>query len=301
MASNDTPDPASALGGLLDILDVECLDVNLFRGRSPQDGWQRVYGGQVIGQAFVAAMRTVDESRRAHSLHAYFLRPGDPKTPIIYEVDRIRDGKSFVTRRVLARQHGEAIFAMSTSFHKEESGYEHQSDLPEGIAMPEDLPREKDLIAQFMDKLPDNMRAYWQRERPIEMRHTDIARYHTRKPQTPQQCVWFRANGKLPDDPALHKCVLAYASDFTLLDTALIAHGKFLFDRDIQLASLDHALWIHAPFRADDWLLYIQDSPWAGGARGFCRGTVYTRDGRLVASVTQEGLMRQRPSDYLAR
>ncbi|MBI1385939.1 MAG: acyl-CoA thioesterase II [Rhizobiales bacterium] len=293
--------PQPALEALLAILDLEQLEVNLFRGQSPQDGWQRVYGGQVIGQAFVAASRTVDGELHGHSLHAYFLRPGDPRVPIIYEVDRLRDGKSFVTRRVIARQHGEVIYAMSASFHIDEVSFTHQASMPPGVPAPEGLPTERELKALFIEKLPANMRQYWERDRPIEMRPVDLSRYATREPMRPEQLVWFRANGRLPDDRPLHQCVLAYASDFTLLDTALIAHGKLLFDADIQLASLDHALWVHDDFRADEWLLYVQDSPWAGGARGFCRGSIYTRDGRLVASVAQEGLMRQRPSQYLAR
>ncbi|MEL7544026.1 MAG: acyl-CoA thioesterase II, partial [Pseudomonadota bacterium] len=208
----------------------------------------------------------------------------------------IRDGRSFVTRRVVALQHGHAIFSMSASFHKEEEGYDHQMPLPalpDGLPMPEDLPDEQALIAQFADKMPENIRAYWERERPIELRPTDISRYLSRADRAPQQYVWIRGTEALPDDFALHQCVLAYASDFTLLDTALIAHGKLIFDRDMQLASLDHALWFHRRFRADDWLLYAQDSPSAHGARGFCRGSVYTRDGTLVASVAQEGLMRR--------
>ena len=294
-------DKSSALSNLLDILDLETLELNLFRGRSPQVGWQRVYGGQVIGQAFVAATRTVAQDRTAHSLHAYFLRPGDPAVPIIYEVDRIRDGKSFVTRRVIALQHGEAIFSMSVSFHKAEESFDHQAPLPDNIPAPEDVPSEQELMDRFLDKLPANMRSYWERERPIEMRAVEFSRYFSRESAEPVQHVWIRANGELPDDTALHQCLLAYASDFTLLDTALIAHGKFLYDRDIQLASLDHALWFHRPFRADDWLLYSQDSPSAHGARGFCRGTVHAQDGTLIASVVQEGLLRQRASKYVPK
>ncbi len=283
-----------ALAELLGTLDLERLEVNLFRGRSPDVGWQRVYGGQVIGQALVAACRTVETDRMAHSLHGYFMRPGDPSVPIIYEVERIRDGRSFLTRRVVALQHGHAIFSMSVSFHKAEDGYDHQIDLPEDLPMPEDLPSEKALIEKFSDHMPANIRTYWERERPIEMRLTDISRYLSRADRKPQQFVWIRANGKLPDDLPLHQCILAYASDFTLLDTTLIAHGKLIFDKDLQLASLDHALWFHRPFKADEWLLYQQDSPSAFGARGFCRGSVYTRDGVLVASVAQEGLVRLR-------
>src|SRR5690606_15588147 len=283
---------------LLSILDLEQLEQNLFRGQSPQEGWQRVYGGQVLGQALVAAGRTVSEERTAHSMHGYFLLPGDPTHPIIYEVERIRDGSSFTTRRVKAIQHGRAIFSMSVSFHKQETSFEHHREMPK-VPPPEELPNEHELMKRLVGSLPDNIRSYWERERPIEMRFVDFSRYISREKAPPVQYVWMRANGRLPDDPKLHQCVLAYASDFTLLDTALIAHGKLLFDRDVQLASLDHALWLHRPFRADEWLLYAQDSPSAYGARGFCRGSIYTRDGVLVASAAQEGLVRQRTTAYV--
>lgn len=274
------------------ILDLEQLEVNLFRGVSPQDGWQRVFGGQVIGQALVAATRTV-EDRQVHSLHGYFLRPGDPQVPIIYNVDRIRDGASFTTRRVVAIQHGAAIFSMGASFHAEEPGFDHQAEMPE-VPGPDDLPNEAELQAKLIHLLPESMRVYWESPRPIELRPVDMNRYIERKPGEPVQHVWMRASGTLPADQSLHQCVLAYASDFTLLDTALVPHGRVLFDPKLMLASLDHALWFHSPFQADDWLLYAQDSPRAAGARGFCRGSVFTRDGRLVASVAQEGLIRER-------
>ena len=290
----------SALGHLLSILDLEPLEENLFRGRSPQHGWQRVYGGQVLGKALVAAVRTVPPERVAHSLHAYFLLAGDPSVPIIYNVERVRDGGSFSTRRVTAIQHGKAMFVMSASFHKEEPGYDHQDTMPK-VPPPEDLPNEQQLKDQMLVQLPDNMKSYWERERPIELRPADVSRYFARQKQAPQQCMWMRASKQLPDEFPLHQCVLAYASDLTLLDTALMAHGKLMFDTDIQLASLDHALWFHRPFRADDWLLYAQDSPSAHGARGFCRGSIFTRDGVLIASVAQEGLMRQRRSDFVPR
>lgn len=296
----DTPKAPGAIDNLISILDLEPLEQNLFRGRSPQQGWQRVFGGQVLGQALVAAVRTVSEERIAHSLHAYFLLPGDPAQPIIYEVERTRDGGSFTTRRVKAIQHGRTMFAMSVSFHIEEPGYDHQSTMPK-VPFPEDLPSEADLKAKILAILPANMRSYWERERPIELRPVDVSRYFAREKRSPEQCIWMRASGRLPDTLSLHQCVLAYASDFSLLDTALIAHGKLMFDKDVQLASLDHALWLHRPFRADEWLLYAMDSPSSHGARGFCRGSVYTRDGTLVASVAQEGLMRQRDSAYVPR
>jgi acyl-CoA thioesterase-2 len=280
-----------ALGALLSLLDLEQLEENLFRGVSPAGGWQRVFGGQVLGQALVAAVRTVEEPRPAHSLHGYFLLAGDPSRPIIYEVERVRDGGSFTTRRVKAIQKGSAIFVMSVSFHKSEPGFDHQAPMPK-VPQPDELPSEQELKARLLAYLPKDLRGYWQHERPIEIRPVDLDRYLKRQKAEPVQRLWLRANGRLPDDPKLHQCVLAYASDFTLLDTALIAHGRVLFDPDLQLASLDHALWFHRPFRADEWLLYVQDSPSAYGARGFCRGSVFTREGVLVASVTQEGLMR---------
>lgn len=283
----------TALADLLSILDLEALELNLFRGRSPMDGWQRVYGGQVLGQALMAAIRTVESGRVANSLHAYFLLGGDPKHPIIYEVERTRDGGSFSTRRVKAIQHGRIIFAMGVSFHEAEPGLEHAASMPD-VPPPEELQSAAELFSSIIDRLPANMRSYWKRERPIDMRPVDLERYLSREPREPAQRIWLKANGALPEDPTLHQGVLAYASDFTLLDTALIGHGKLLFDPDMQLASLDHALWFHRPFKLDDWVLYAQDSPSAGGARGFCRGSIYTRDGKLIASTAQEGLMRQR-------
>lgn len=290
----------TALESLLSILDLEQLEQNLFRGQSPSQGWQRVYGGQVLGQALVAAVRTVEPERTVHSMHGYFLLGGDPRHPIIYEVEKIRDGGSFTTRRVKAIQHGRAIFTMNASFHKQEEGFDHRMTMPD-VPAPEELPSELELQERLLTRLPDNIRSYWQRERPIEMRPTDIGRYLTRASAEPVQYTWMRANGTLPDDPKLHQCVLAYASDFTLLDTALIPHGKLLFDTDIQLASLDHALWVHRPFRADEWLLYAQESPSASGSRGFCRGQVFTRDGVLVASATQEGLVRVRDTAFTVK
>ena len=283
---------ATAVQNLLDILDLEPLEVNLFRGRSPQVGWQRVFGGQVIGQALVAATRTV-EDRPVHSLHAYFLLPGDPKVPIIYQVDRIRDGKSFTTRTVKAIQHGEAIFSMSVSYHREESGFSHQAEMPK-VPPPEELPGEQEIRERVLPKMPDPVRRYYERERPIELRPVEFARYTSREHRDPRFHVWIRATAPLPDDPAIHQCVLAYASDMTLLDSTLIPHGRTVFEKSIQAASLDHALWFHRPFRADDWLLYAQDAPNAECALGLARGLIFARDGTLVASVAQEGLIRAR-------
>jgi acyl-CoA thioesterase-2 len=284
---------AAAVAILIQTLDLEPLEVNLFRGRSPQDGWQRVFGGQVIGQALVAAVRTVEDARPVHSLHGYFIRPGDPKLPILYEVDRYRDGGSFTTRRVVAIQHGQPIFSMAASFHRPEPGFDHQIPMP-AVPPPESLPGDKELLDRFQHRMPANMRRYFERERPIELRSVGLRNYLRPEKAEPVQHVWIRATGPLPDDRALHQCVLAYASDFTLLDTSLLPHARTLFDPDLMLASLDHALWFHRPFRADHWLLYSQDAPSASGARGFNRGSVFTREGLLVASVAQEGLVRVR-------
>ncbi len=296
--SDPAPTPNAALKELLATLTLEPLEDNLFRGARGRDGWQRVYGGQVLGQAIIAAAQTVDPARSIHSLHGYFLLAGDPSLPIIYDVERIREGGSFTTRRVKAIQHGRAIFSMSASFQKLEEGLDHQSAMPD-VPPPEALPDPKELIGQLIDRLPDSMRRYFERELPIDMRVVDVSRYLSRDKKDPVQHIWIRTAGPLPDDPVLHQAVLAYASDFTLLDTALIAHGKLLFDADMQLASLDHALWYHRAFRADEWMLYVQDSPSASGARGYCRGTIYARNGSLIASVAQEGLMRKRRSDFV--
>lgn len=284
----------SAIANLLTILDLETLEHNLFRGLSPQVGWQRVFGGQVIGQALVAASRTVPDERRAHSLHCYFMLAGDPKVPIIYQVERLRDGKSFTTRRVTALQHGRAIFALSASFQIQENGLTHHSDTPDNIPSPDQLPSESELKEKFMAVVPEQVRKYWERERPIEMRFIDLTRYISRQKLEPKQYIWIKATGALPDDYAVHQAVLAYASDMTLLDSTLLAHGRSIFDRDLQVASLDHALWFHRPFRADEWLLYAQDSPSTSGARGFARGSIYSQSGELIASVAQEGLIRIR-------
>lgn len=283
----------SAVETLLATLDLETLEKNLYRGMSPQVGWQRVFGGQVIGQALVAAQRTVEAERKVHSLHCYFVRPGDPAVPIIYEVDRIRDGGSFTTRIVVAIQHGQAIFSLLASFQVSEEGLEHQIPMPD-IPMPEDLPTEKQLAEQYIDHAPENVRRYWQRDRPIELRPVDLKHYVSREKLEPRQNIWFRATGPLPVDPAVQSAVLAYASDMTLLDTSLFAHGMSIFDPKLQGASLDHSIWFHRPVNMEEWHLYSQDSPSSAGARGFTRGTIFSRDGTLVASVAQEGLIRVR-------
>ncbi len=282
---------AKGVAALIDTLDLEQLEHNLFRGRSPNTTWQRVYGGQVIGQALVAACRTV-EGRLAHSLHGYFMRPGDSKAPIIYEVDRLRDGKSFSTRFVRGIQHGQNIFALTASFHNAEGGVDHFMPMPI-VPMPEDLPSEAQFTERFIASVPQAVRDYWSHERAIEMRPVDQLAPQPFVRDDMTSCIWIKTTGAMPNDPILHQCALAYASDMTLLDTAMVPHNRSIFEPSIQAASLDHALWFHRPFRMDEWLLYVQDSPSACGARGFTRGLIYTRDGTLVASATQEGLIRE--------
>lgn len=277
---------------LLKILNLEQLEHNLFRGESPKVGWQRVFGGQVIGQAMVAAARSVDETRPAHSLHCYFMRPGDPKIPIIYHVDKIRDGRSFTTRRVVAVQHGKPIFSLSASFQIIEDGYDHQIDMPD-VPQPEDLPSESELKEKFLEHAPKNIREYWNRERPIEVRPTSLEHYISKNKLKPEQHVWIRTTSGIPDDYVTSNATLAYLSDMTLLDTSLFAHGTSIFNRNLQVASLDHAMWFHRKPDFSNWILYTQDSPSASGARGFTRGSLYTRSGILIASVAQEGLIRR--------
>lgn len=271
-------------------LDLETLEVNLFRGYSPDPGWGRIFGGLVVAQSLVAAERTV-EARTPHSLHCYFLVGGDPKAPIVYQVERVRDGGSFSTRRVVAVQHGRPIFVMSASFQAEEAGFEHADAAPQAPD-PETLPSQHELAERFGAAMPQHVRAYLARPRPIDVRPCDLSHYLGGKGGAAAQKVWMRTAGRLPDDPAIHRAALAYQSDLSLLGTALIPHGRSVFSRSVQCASLDHALWIHRPFRADEWLLYSQDSPSASGARGFNRGAFFDRQGRLVASVAQEGLIR---------
>ena len=275
---------------LLNVLDLERIEANLYRGRVPQVGRTRVFGGLVVAQALVAAARTV-EGRAPHSLHAYFVLPGDPSTPIVYEVERVRDGRSFTTRRCVAIQYGRPIFDLFASFQVEEAGLDHQADMPL-VPQPETLPSKEEIEATAPGLLPAGLKAWFAGERAIEVRPCDLGRYQGTGVRQPVQHVWVRATAPLPDDPAIHRAVLAYLSDLTLLDVALAAHGRTLFEPEFAVASLDHALWFHRPFRADDWLLYVQDSPNTAGGRGMARGLIYARDGRLVASVMQEGLIR---------
>jgi len=278
---------------LLQLLNLEPLEVNIYRGRNRDIGTGRVFGGQVFAQALVAARRTVDEPREAHSVHGYFLRAGDLEAPIVYFVDRPRDGGSFTSRRVTAIQHGETIFHLSASFHAAEPGLEHQAEMPD-VPPPESLAPELDFVREMADRIPAHLRQVLTQDRPIDFRPVAVLDPFKPEQRSPVRHVWFRAIARLPDDQIVHHALLAYVSDYGLLPTALYPHGVGYRDRRLQMASLDHALWLHRPFRADDWLLYSIDSPAAAGARGFVRGMIFTRDGQLVASVAQEGLIRVR-------
>jgi len=299
-----------ALDKLLVLLDLEPIEENIFRGNSPKEERQRVFGGQVAGQALVAAGRTVERQggtlanagvggvppgaragaqTTVHSLHAYFLRPGDPTIPILYEVDRIRDGRSFTTRRVVAIQHGQAIFNLSASFHVAEEGIEHQTvQIGDDVPPAESLPTLRELLDPVWDRVPE-----WYGTRPIDIRYVEGEPWILRNEKhPPRQRMWIRADGALPDDPLVHACVVAYASDMSLLDTALMPHGLTWSDPGVMGASLDHAMWFHRPFRADEWLLYVQESPTMSGARALSQGRIFASDGRLVVTVVQEGLLR---------
>jgi len=278
-----------ALDDLVKLLDLEAIEVNLFRGRSPDENRQRVFGGQVAGQALVAATRTVeDRHRTVHSLHAYFLRPGDPSIPILYEVDRIRDGRSFTTRRVVGVQHGKAIFNLQASFHIPENGPDHQLTMPDDLPDPESLPAFKELMEPYKEQLGE----WYDRPRPIDLRYAHLDPISRNGQPALGQQVWLRADGTLPDDPTLHACIVTYASDMTLLDTTLLPFGWSWNTQDVQLASLDHAMWFHRPFRADEWLLYDQRAISTAAARGLAGGAIYRRDGTLAVTVVQEGLAR---------
>jgi acyl-CoA thioesterase-2 len=284
---------AYTLDDLRTLLDLERIEHNIFRGQSRDIGSGSVFGGQALAQALVAAARTVDDdTRTAHSMHGYFILPGDVDAPIVYEVDRLRDGRSFTTRRIVAIQHGRAIFNMAASFHANEDGIDHQSDMPE-VAGPDDLPSELELLRKIQDRIPEEKRHFYTQERPIEFRPVDPVDPFDPSPSEPTRHLWLRARGPLPNDPLIHQSVLAYASDYGLLGTALRPHGLSFASRGLQLATLDHALWFHRPVRTDEWLLYAMDSPSASGARGFTRGQIFSKNGMLVASVSQEGLMRQ--------
>lgn len=284
------------IGGLPELLrqfELERLEVNLFRGASRDIGSPQVFGGQVLGQALTAAYATVVEGREVHSLHAYFLRRGDFDRPIVYQVDRSRDGHSFSSRRVIAIQNGEPIFTFSSSFHAAEPGLDHQSSMPQ-VPLPETLPDWSRPTPEVAERLPEKMRRFLVRERPFELRPVEPIDYLDPKPAPPLQHLWLRTAGALPDDRRLHRCLLAYISDFNLLGTATRPHATDFSSENLTMASIDHAMWFHRDFRVDEWLLYSMESPSASGARGFARGSLYDRSGRLVASTAQEGLMRVR-------
>ena len=286
---------SDALEALVDLLNLEQIEVNIFRGRSPDETVQRVFGGQVAGQALVAAGRTVPGDRPVHSLHAYFIRPGDPAVPLVYMVDRVRDGRSFTTRRVSVIQHGETIFTLSASFHHAEPGFEHAAVMPE-VPPPDSVTPTIERLEKLFGPLDARYERMFRRN-PVDLRFPGPLTVEAQRDpslRTTRNLVWLRVDGELPDDPLLHVCLMTYASDMTLLDSVLLAHGLSWVDGKTIGASLDHAMWFHRPFRADQWLLYSQESPVASGARGLARGQVFTQDGQLVVSVVQEGLIRTR-------
>jgi acyl-CoA thioesterase-2 len=281
------------LASLVDLLALERLDRDLFRGKSQDLGWGAIFGGQVLGQAVSAAAQTVTADRPVHSVHGYFMRAGDVRRPILYQVDRLRDGSSFATRRVAAIQEGEAIFSLEASFQGVEDGFDHQDAMPE-VPAPEALRSERDLALEIADQLPPALRTIAVAERPIEIRPVELRDPLRPHATPPLRRMWYRAVDALPDDPALHRYLLAYASDFSFLGTAMDPHGTSWLQPGMQVASLDHVMWFHRPFRFDDWLLYVVDSPSASGGRGLVRGQFFDRAGKLVASAAQEGLIRRR-------
>jgi len=286
-----TCSPGNVLEELLTLLKLEKIEENIYRGQSQNLGFGNVFGGQVLGQALSAASHTVPEARAAHSIHAYFMRPGDPTQPIVYSVDRIRDGKSFTTRRIVALQKGQAIFSMSASFQIDEPGFDHQDEMPE-VPGPENFVSELEEMQQWADKIAPRTRARMLCEKPIEFRHVDPIDPFAPKPMPSRRYVWFRAIGPMPDDRAAHRYMLAYASDFNLMATSLQHHGHTYWEPEMQVASLDHAMWFHRDFRMDDWMLYVMDTPNAYKARGLSIGRVFSQDGTLAATVAQEGLIR---------
>ena len=281
------------LADLLSLLGLERLDRDLYRGNSQDLGWGAIFGGQVLGQALSAAARTVESDRPVHSLHGYFMRAGDVRRPILYQVDRLRDGKSFTTRRVSAVQEGEAIFSLEASFQVHEEGFDHQDPMP-AVPPPDALRSEREMALALLDSVPPPLRARATAERPIEIRPVEPRNPLAPQPVPAKRHMWYRASDALPDDPALHRYLLAYASDFSFLGTAMDPHGVSWLNPGIQIASLDHVMWFHRPFRFDDWVLYVVDSPSASGGRGLVRGQFFDRSGLLVASCAQEGLIRQR-------
>ena len=278
---------------LVSLLSLERIEENLFRGQSQDLGWGQVFGGQVLGQALSAAAQTVPDSRMVHSLHGYFLLTGKVDRPIVYEVERIRDGGTFTTRRVRAIQNGQAIFSMSASFHAEEEGFDHSDEMPE-FRGPDGLPSQVDLARKFADRIPSPLRERFTADSPIEIRPVEPINYLNPTVRPPVSAAWYRANGTLGDDAALHRYMMAYASDFNFLSTSMFPHGVTWLTPGMQVASLDHAMWFHRPFRMDEWLLHVVESPSASGGRGLSRGRFFTQDGRLVATTAQEGLIRKR-------
>ena len=287
------PTPQELVAQLTTLLDVEEIDTDLYRGPRLPGGVGRVFGGQVIAQALQAAQRSVEEPKTAHSLHAYFMRPGDENHPIVFRVVRDFEGRSFANRRVIAMQKGQPILNMTASFQTPSEGLHHQDAMPD-VPDPDALRSERELREEIRDQVPEKFRRFFLRARPIEIRPVNPRNWFAPDRIEPVQHSWFRVVAPLPDDLALHRAMLAYASDMTLLGTCLLPHGVSWMTGDVQTASLDHAIWLHEQFRFDEWLLYTTDSPWAGHSRGFNRGKIYARDGRLVASVAQEGLIRLR-------
>ncbi|MCG7572907.1 acyl-CoA thioesterase II [Phaeobacter sp. CNT1-3] len=287
--STQTPDLTRWLH---DLLQVEAVEENYFRGMATPQGRGRSFGGQVIGQALMSAIKTVGEDRPVHSLHAYFMRPGDATKPVLYHVERDRDGRSFATRRVIAVQSGKPILNLAASFHDREEGLSQQADMPDVVG-PEGLENQVQLGERYADQLPEAYLNWLRLPRPIELRPVELRPPFNREPRAPVQHVWMRVHGDLGDQPSMHRAALSYVSDFGLLGTAVLPWAKTFIDPDMQFASLDHAVWFHDDFRMDEWQLYAMDSPWTGGARGFNRGQIFSRDGRLVASTAQEGLVRQ--------
>lgn len=287
------PTPQELAQGLVTLLDVEEIDVDLYRGPRNPGGRGRVFGGQVIAQALMSAVGSVEAERVAHSVHAYFMRPGDEDFPIIYRVERDYDGGSFSNRRVIAMQRGKPILNMTASFQRKEKGLEHQVEMPD-VPAPDDLPSEAEIFQRYKDEIPEPLYKFLTRSRPIEIRPVEIWNPVNPDKRAPVRNLWIRASGSIGENQLMHRAVLAFASDMGLLSTCMQPHGVSWMTRKMQSASLDHALWFHDDVRMDDWLLYATDAPWSGGARGFNRGQIFTRDGKLVASAAQEGLIRVR-------
>ncbi|MEG1465609.1 MAG: acyl-CoA thioesterase II [Hafnia sp.] len=284
---------SQALKNLLDLLDLEKIEEGIYRGQSEDLGLRQVFGGQVVGQALYAAKQTVPLERNIHSFHSYFLRPGDSSQPIIYDVENLRDGNSFSARRVKAVQHGKPIFYMTASFQTAEPGFEHQNVMPD-VPAPESLKSESEIASSMSHLIPESVREKFTCEKPLEMRPVSFHNPLMGKIEEPIRNVWFKANGEMPDDPRIHQYLLGYASDFNFLPTALQPHGKGFLEPGMQVATIDHSMWFHRPFRLDEWLLYAVESTSASGARGFVRGQFYNRAGELIASTVQEGVIRQR-------